>query len=225
MPERGLRLITNVVSETQELLDGLRRGDPLVLDQLYRKYRQPVMAAVRRRAGTLASAADVQDLVHEVFIKAFSFSGRRNYDRVRGYWPYLRGITHNTVIDWHRRRRCEPVLPGPDFAGADNALLDHWLTPPAPAPAPAPANEAMDDGTRTLLRDHLASLAPTLQQLHELRYHLDLSQAEVATRLGLSRQQVRTLEAKLRGSVRRALRRADGVRTLRRHQRDDLAAL
>ena len=58
-----------------------------------------------------------------------------------------------------------------------------------------------------------------------LRYHLDLSQAEVAARLGLSRQQVRTLEAKLRGSVRRALRRADGVRTLRRHQRDDLAAL
>jgi len=217
MPERGLRRITNVVSETQELLDGLRRGDPLVLDQLYRKYRQLVMAAVRRRAGTLASAADVQDLVHEVFIKAFSFSGRRNYDGVRGYWPYLRGITHNTAIDWRRRRRCEPVLPGPDFAGSDNALLDHWLAPPA--------NDAMDDGTRTLLRDHLAGLAPTLQQLHELRYHLDLSQAEVAARLGLSRQQVRTLEAKLRVSVRRALRRADGVRTLRRQQRDDLPPL
>jgi DNA-directed RNA polymerase specialized sigma24 family protein len=52
----------------------------------------------------------------------------------------------------------------------------------------------------------LRELAPELKAVHEKRYTLGLSQAEAAAALGITRQRLRTAEARLRDGLARALR-------------------
>jgi RNA polymerase sigma factor (sigma-70 family) len=183
-------------------LDGFRRGERKVLARVYSEHVEEVERFVRSfftsdyQKHRLASrSVDLEDLVQEIFTRAFSQTARLSFDVQRPYGPFLGALARNLVVDW-ARRRC-PEIPTEDierYAANLNSAADvPWA----------------DGETIRLVDDYVARLNPELREIHELRYVLNHTQEEACRALGLSRQQLRTREKHLRDGLRRALKRAE----------------
>jgi RNA polymerase sigma-70 factor (ECF subfamily) len=165
-------------------------------------YRLHVDCVERFVAARLAqarrfSAANLADLVQDVFLRAFSPSARMSYDGERDYVPFLLTIARNVLIDWLRRSSRE-------LADAEDleALTD--------ASAPSPTEEALfGPELVNATRSYVEGLTPELRGVHEQRFVKAEPQRSAAEALGVSRQNLRTLERKLVDGLRRSLRRAE----------------
>jgi RNA polymerase sigma-70 factor (ECF subfamily) len=179
-------------AEDRALLARFRRGDPAALERVYREHVDLIERVVQRGFHVIASDAhvpgasrdDVADAVQETFARAFAERARLAYDGLREYGPFLTTIARNLLVDRARKRGREVSL---EELGAD--IGDE------PAEDPEPF---ADSKTMKVVREFLAELTPELRGIHEERYVRGVSQEEAARNLGLSRQQVRTLEKKLR---------------------------
>jgi RNA polymerase sigma-70 factor (ECF subfamily) len=181
----------------RDVFNGFRAGRRDVLELIYRHNRCEVVVLVRlwlRRAGQL-SDANVADLVQDVFAKAFAENARRAYDGVRPYGPFLARIARNTVVDWLRARRRERRADVDFLLVADSATST--LEPPL-----------FPSHLLAVTQQFVSTLPSDLRGVHEYRFHADESQMRAARALGLSRQQLRTLERRLLAGLRRHLRDA-----------------
>jgi RNA polymerase sigma-70 factor (ECF subfamily) len=190
-----------------ELLVAFRRGEQSALETVYWAYVDGVtrtVQAVMNGFGT-ASAGTIQlgktelgDLVHEVFVRAFSPESRQRYDGKRPYGPYLGQIARNVVVDhWRLARRHVAI----DIAPLLEALsLETNVTGNAP-------ERWADPQTIAVVERYLAALEPDVRRVHEALYVQGLSQREAAAALGLGRQAVRGIEARLREGLRGELKR------------------
>jgi RNA polymerase sigma factor (sigma-70 family) len=185
----------------REFLDGFRRGERAVLAKVYAEYVDEVERFVRsyfasqhHRYRLAFRAVDLEDVVQEIFTRAFGQTARLAFDGDRPYGPFLGALARNLVFYWTRRRY-------PDFTSADAELV---ASTPAPE-AEAPWAEAE---TMRVVNDYIAQLSPELREIHELRYVACRTQQEACQALRLSRQQLRTREMHLRDGLRRALKRA-----------------
>jgi RNA polymerase sigma factor (sigma-70 family) len=182
-----------------ELLARYRRGDPGALAAVYRLYVTRVQRAVRRRLwrmghavpGLPECAVEEADLVQEVFARAFAPAARLRYDGLRDYDHYLFGIAGKLLADRARRRAREiPV---------DEAVLE----------AAAGPDEGLDHGPEVailgLVKRYLAGLPEALRAVHHARHDRGLSQRQAAAWLGVTRQNLRTLESQLHTGLRLAL--------------------
>lgn len=188
-----------------DLLRRFREGDREALAAVYREYVGAVaqtVAATLRRCGRDSShgdwkvvATEVPDLVQEVFVRAFDARARVRFDGTRLYGPFLGAIARHVVIDHLRRRYRQPVIeaapPGDErplvvLSGED---VD-------------PFGDAM---TAAVVARYVGNLPQDLREVHDALYVRGLSQREAAAALGLGRQVVRTLEARLREGLRLAL--------------------
>lgn len=183
-----------------ELLIAFRRGDRDALEKVYWAYVGRVEQLVLRRAlrGRSRRASDVADLVQEVFIRAFSERGRLGYDGLREYGPYLLTIARNVTINRARAEGREPALADSDVEMLEPAAEAHAEEDPPWA----------DPATMAVVEAFLASLPQPMRDLHHQRYVLGLPQREAATALSITRQQLRTVEDKLRRGLEQALRKA-----------------
>ena len=178
-----------------------RHGDRAALEAVYRHYVRLVETVVTQGtyvAGSRVFIGDVEqrkDLLQDIFARAFSERARLGFDGLREYRPYLLTLARNVMIDWARKRK--ETLPG-DI----DALVEQY------APADAPVAEMppwSDPATMQLVERYLQGLTEPTRRLHALRYEQGLSQDDAARTLGLSRQNVRTLEQKLRQGLADAL--------------------
>jgi RNA polymerase sigma-70 factor (ECF subfamily) len=192
-----------VFRDRAELLRRFRAGDPAALEEVYWAYVGKIDAIVRhgvvvpggRVGGSGGHRADLADLVQETFIRAFAPAARQAYDGLRDYGPYLFTVARHVVIDWGRRH-------GREIPTLDTDLEGLVETPGPSLPEESPAGEL------EIVRRYLEDLSPELRAVHQVRYEQGLSQREAADRLGVSRQQLRTLEDHLRTGLRRALKRS-----------------
>jgi len=182
-----------------ELLDGFRTGSRPVLEAVYWAYVEKVERTVRygfhRPGGARVPGvplADVPDLVQEVFARLFRETTRRAFDDRRELGPFLGTIARNVVMDWARKRGHTIV----EVAASVDDI-------PQENDSPGP-----DDALIRATESYLRALPPNLKQIHEQRYVLGRSQGDAARALGLTRQNVRTLEEKLRDGLKKALRKA-----------------
>ena len=188
------------------VLERFRRGEAAELEAIYRAYLRAVIRTVAkalRRYGGVARAyrrtvaAELPDLVQEVFARAFEPGTRQRFDGVREYGPYLGNIARNVVVDHLRRRRRWVVM--------DPALLASDPLTPVVICEPT---EALDDlQVLAVVNRYLTDLPSDLQRVHDAIYVQGLSQREAAKSLGLGRQVVRTLQSKLQKGLRRAIER------------------
>jgi RNA polymerase sigma factor (sigma-70 family) len=193
-----------ILRANRTLLERFRAGVPEVLGTVYWEYVRKVerlLSAgfeVRSRGTRVAGAChqpdDLADLAQEVFARAFSEKGRRGYDGLRDYGPYLYAIARNVLVDWARLRGREIPAPWRELE------MEIEMTPAMEDPAPwaAPA-------TMRVVEEYLAALAQDLREVHRLRHEEGLSQAQAAERLGVGRQTLRTLERRLRDGLAAAL--------------------
>jgi RNA polymerase sigma-70 factor (ECF subfamily) len=190
-----------------DLLRRFRRGERAALAHVYDCYVGVVESLIRRgfiaatgRSSThrVITHADLADLVQEVFVKAFAEPARCAYDGVREYRPFLIAIARNVLVD-HLRRHGREV---PVDILAIERLGDR--------DPPEPISEApwADAHTMRVVEHYLDRLSPHEHAVYVQRYVKCCSQLEAAAALGLSRQQLRTTEARLRRGLARELARA-----------------
>jgi RNA polymerase sigma factor (sigma-70 family) len=187
----------------REFLEQFRRGDRHALEQVYWFYVDRVERLVRSCLASVdvrepGSAANVEDVVQDVFARAFGPAARESYDGLRDYGPYLFTVARHSVADALRLSRREVL-----------ADLDNFASPATPGGENATGDDEQwaDASVMALVRSYVAGLAPDLRDLHHQRYVLGLSQDRAAAALGISRQNVRTLEKKLRVGLIRELKR------------------
>jgi RNA polymerase sigma factor (sigma-70 family) len=184
-----------------DLLRRFRAGDQAALDLVYRTYLSRVTAIVRSglrwsRGGACRPPVwAAMDLVHDVYLRAFAPAARMSFDGLRDYGPYLFAVARNVMIDWARRE--------------DREIPTDWQHMETLAEAVAETRSPDPHGDPQLswvVRRYLDELEPALRAVHDVRYQRGLSQREAAQAIGLSRQELRTLEARLHAGLRRAIK-------------------
>jgi RNA polymerase sigma factor (sigma-70 family) len=182
-----------LLSTNNDVLLGFRAGDTGVLARIYRYYLGHVRGAIRaaiarRRPGT---AFNLDDLVQEVFARAFTASARQGYDGVRPYGPYLSAISRNIVAAQAQQVGREVV--------ADPERMVSL--------ASDPASDLTQSEARTCaqLARLVGGLPPDLRAVYAIRFEAGQSQRDACTALGVTRQSLRTLERKLVDGMRRRL--------------------
>jgi RNA polymerase sigma factor (sigma-70 family) len=190
---RWTRSHVPVFFEKRVCLERFRAGDRAALAEVYRYYYEDVHRLARSgfitrkgaRAAGMRHEADRLDFVQDVFVKAFATSARTSYDGARPYRPFLLQIARNLRVD--RLRQAGRVLDEIELSIESTEVDLHWSQL---------LNEA---------GSFLGSLRGDVQTVAQLRFVEELSQVDVAERLGITRRRVRTLEGRLLGSVRRHL--------------------
>ena len=187
----------------QGLLRGFRAGERAALAEVYRCHAEEVALYLRRgfsfRAGAdvhrfvgYGGASDLHDVLQETFRRAFEPAARARYDGLRPYAPYLKTIARNLVLQGFRRQQTR----FPRFGDLDDLNVEE-IDVDGPVPLD-PELELQGRQVQQVVQAFLALLAPDERELLRLRFSEGLSQRDVAERLGLGRQLVRTREARLR---------------------------
>jgi RNA polymerase sigma-70 factor (ECF subfamily) len=145
----------------------------LDFDALYRDARDDVFAYT---ATLLRDRAAAEDVTAQAFERAYK--RRSGFDARRGTpRAWLFGIARNAALDELRRRK----------RAATAELI------PGPAPQPGPDEAAEAAAERDAVRRALGSLAARDRELIALKYHAELSNAEIAAVLGVSASNAGTL--------------------------------
>jgi RNA polymerase sigma factor (sigma-70 family) len=186
--------------ENAALLALFRDGDRDALATVYWRYVDKVERLLRAGcvatprspvAGVGGSPADLEDLMQEVFERAFAPAARAAYDGSRPYAPYLFAIARNVLADWWRRQGREIPTDWPFFE--------------ATLVGTASDQPYADAATVAIVERFLHGLPADLRAVHEKRFVTGLSQREAAAALGIGRQVLRTLEARLTEMLRATL--------------------
>lgn len=173
--------VTGTVATAQQ---GSQQASWERFEQLYRCSRDDVFAYVATLLGDRSTAEDVTELAFER-----AYRRRRTFDRHRGEErAWLFGIARNAALDELRRRKRQATL-----------VLD----------PEDPAADAPDDGAdvalaRTVVRQALAQLPAREREIVALKFHAGLSNAELATVLGVSESNAGTLLHRTMEKLRKA---------------------
>jgi RNA polymerase sigma-70 factor, ECF subfamily len=175
--------------ELDQLLDGARKGDTILLGQLLERYRHYLALLARVQIGhRLQGKVDASDVVQEAFLNA-----ARNFDAFRGtceaeFVAWLRKILAARLADLLRRYlgakgrdiRLERELE--DGLDQSSARLDGGLM----APQATPSQQASRREQAVILADALSQLPDDYREILVLRHLEGLTFPEVAQRMGRS---------------------------------------
>lgn len=146
------------------LVGSIVNGDADAVRPLMERYRRPLAALLQRALGP---SADVDDVFQETWIRVVRSAHR--YDPEQRFSAWLFAIAWNLVKDrWSRRVAASDV---------DLATM--------PSPERSPEDRALDADRAARVRDVVARLPERLAQAILLRYFEELSEKEVAERLGI----------------------------------------
>jgi RNA polymerase sigma-70 factor (ECF subfamily) len=154
---------------------------------LYRSSRDDLYAYVLTLLRDRAAAEDVTAIAFER-----AFRRRRTFDRHRGdERGWLFGIARNAALDELRRRRRTATLVVDPEDISEDALAD--------------GTEEDEVVRRAAVREALAALAPRERELIALKFHAGLTNAELASVLGVSESNAGTLLHRAVQKLRRAV--------------------
>jgi RNA polymerase sigma-70 factor (ECF subfamily) len=153
---------------------------------LYRSSRDDLYAYVLTLLRDRSAAEDVTAIAFER-----AYRRRRTFDRHRGdERGWLFGIARNAALDELRRRRRTATLVVDPEDVSEDALSD---------------DDEDQVVRRATVREALASLAPRERELIALKFHAGLSNAELASVLGVSESNAGTLLHRAVQKLRRAV--------------------
>jgi RNA polymerase sigma-70 factor (ECF subfamily) len=127
---------------------------------------------------------EAEDIVQEALVRAWR--RRETLSAEERLWPWLARIVANEAMRVHSRRRWESPPETTAERGSEDALLTGL-----------PQRVDLDRG--------LARIDPAARELLRMRYALDLTQAEIAARLGLPEGTVKVRLHRARAQLRRSL--------------------
>lgn len=191
-------------------MQAFRRGEKAVLAEVYTMYAAPLFRRLMvgftvdvdgkpYRFAAVTSAFDLDDVVQETFVRAFSDSARASYDGVRPYRHYLAAIAKNLLVDRFRqaRRLAECFTAMASHERVREGLEERELEAEA---------RILNSELRSAYATFMASLDEPSRQLVRLRFESQASRQRVSEATGLSAMQIRAREKRLRGRLLRMLR-------------------
>jgi RNA polymerase sigma-70 factor (ECF subfamily) len=146
------------------LLAAIGNGDrERALPELYRRYERRIYGLGVHLLGDQGLA---EELVQETFLRVWRTADR--FDVARGSASsFIFAIARRLAIDLWRRPSSRPFQPEVEPDAAPDPAIDRLLL-------------------HLAVRDALDSLSEAHRQVLELSFHTDLTQAQVAARLGIS---------------------------------------
>jgi RNA polymerase sigma-70 factor (ECF subfamily) len=161
----------SLVCSDAELIQRTGAGDKTAFEKLYKRYARPVFGLALRRLGDRGRA---EDALQETFVSIWRSAGTYKPERGPGA-PWLYGVARNAIVD-RSRARAEPPAEVPDEptleAGPDERAEGAWL--------------------EWRIHRALETLPEREREVIALAYWGDLSQSEVAQRLGIPLGTVKT---------------------------------
>jgi RNA polymerase sigma factor (sigma-70 family) len=200
----------SLLTEDRRLLSRFRAGERESMEIVFRHYAPQLSALLVRglstRGGRIrpTSPFEIGAVVQEAFARAFTEKARASYDGAADYLQYLAAIARNELLNQQRSR---------EDAAEAQALelhLDSQLSGAAPVAAPPPSPEvaAEERELQGLVNTFLEAREPRERDVYRARFEQVMTQEEAAAALGLTRIQVRRVEAKLRRDLFAHLRAA-----------------
>lgn len=160
-------------------LKAFRAGQADVLTEIFLHYA-PTLRSVLYACG-LRTAADIDDALQSVFLRAFVPKARQDYSGLSPYGAYLKRIARNIVYDLHKSGRTRFETLQPDLAEQQSSDQD-WAKPDA----------RYDQAESEALRaQFLQRLEPPEPKVYALCFGKGLGEREAAAQLGFSRYQLR----------------------------------
>jgi RNA polymerase sigma-70 factor (ECF subfamily) len=155
---------------SQFLVDRAQEGDRSAFDELAERYRSRIVSLLRSRLGDhLRYRVDVEDLVQEVLLRAFSSFRQFQWSTDESLFRWLATIARNLVLEVARREKREMLLP------SDQDIVAEEVSPP----------HALARKERfARLRDAIESLDPAHRDVILLARIQRLPISEVADRIG-----------------------------------------
>jgi len=203
-----------IFSNDRDLLERFRRGDRAALAAVYERYVDDV-ATLARRGFTIESSGHVyvrgatgdgeRELTQETFVRAFGEKARLAYDGIGPYRPYLLRVTKNLMIDRYRAAQKEAKHVEHVESGVGD--IDALLATNAALPADEPEDDLDWKTQVAATAAYLATLDDESRGIITLRFEDELSQDEVAARIGCTRRRVRSVEARAQDELRVYLRK------------------
>src|SRR5262245_20180681 len=160
-----------LVCSDAELIQRTSAGDRDAYEKLYKRYARSVFGLALRRLGDRGRA---EDAVQETFASVWRSASTYKPERGPGA-PWLYGVARNAIVD-RSRARSEPPAELPD----------------EPSLEPSPEDRAEQAWTSWRVHRALEALPEREREVVTLAYWSDLSQSEVAARLGIPLGTVKT---------------------------------
>ncbi|MEZ5294469.1 MAG: sigma-70 family RNA polymerase sigma factor [Vicinamibacterales bacterium] len=160
------------------ILDGMRRGDDLAFEQVFRRYGARMLATARR---LLVNDEDARDAVQEAMLSAFKAVNRFEGGAQIGTW--LHRIVVNAALMRLRTRRRKPETGIDDLLPAFHADGHRIISAGEDA---CPERTLEQRQMLGLLRQCVNELPDTYRQVYVLRDVEELSSEEVAAAMGLT---------------------------------------
>lgn len=189
------------------LLEAFRAGEKWALERVYQHYAPTLIRYLRRgfsfdsrgrrlRFRGSASAYQIEDWLHDVFLRAFEASARSSYDGLRPYGAYLERIARNRVLDELRRKEHElrvEVEEGPESLPDEQGRLQN------------PETNVRDRQLQAHLEAFVQELPDRERSVYEARFVEGREQRDVAQQLRLTDSKVKTSEKRIRTGFRKFL--------------------
>jgi RNA polymerase sigma-70 factor (ECF subfamily) len=158
-------------SVEQEIIVGLQADDPGALETLFRAHYSSLCSYA---SGMVGSGGE--DIVQDVF--ANLWQSRRRLEVHTSLRAYLYRSVRNRVLNELRTRAAARAAAG------RSAIMS------SPDAGPDPLDIAIAAESAAVLRSAIANLPPRCRQVIELRWRHQLSHAEIAETLGITRKGV-----------------------------------
>lgn len=155
----------------KEALDGSQEA----FSQLMEKYRNPIHHHIYRM---VRDKRQVEDLVQEIFIKAFSSLSSYSTNYAFSTWLYK--IATNHTIDFLRRKKLSTLSIDQPLQTRDGEL-EYEL----PDSTYRPDRHIVEDQRRLLIQEAIDSLPPKYYRVIILRHQQEKSYEEIAQELDL----------------------------------------
>ena len=180
-------------STDSELIAAVRRGDTASFEPLVVRYQPRVFGTARRYA---RRESEVEDIVQEVFLKAFQKLASFRGDAPFEHW--LMRLTVRTCYDFLRAHQRNREAPMTDLSAEETDWLDRFVV----APDHAPENAA---GARQLVERVLALLPPEARLVITLLEIEEWSVKEISALTGWSVPLVKVRAFRARRAMRKCL--------------------
>jgi RNA polymerase sigma-70 factor (ECF subfamily) len=174
-------------TSTFTLLEKARNGDEDALSRAFDQYRRRLAVLIHFKLDPRESA-DVEDVLQETYLRAFRALDGFDYQSSGSFLRWLSSIADSVIVDRARyrgrERRAGDEVP---FRSASNPLG------PEPADSRTPSRLFAQEEALARLLGRLESLPPHYRDAILMAKIEGLSTAEMAERLGKSRDEVAQL--------------------------------
>ena len=179
-----------------DLVRAYLSGDGSAFDALSARYRDPLFFHVRK---IVREESAVEDLLQEIFTKAFENLDKYNHEYAFSTWLY-RIATNHTIDSLRKRKMVTHSIDAPIQSG------DGDLTRELPSSAPSPHDQLQKKERAAHIQKTIESLPEKYREVLRLRHFEEMSYQEISEQL---QQPIGTVKAQLfraRESLMKALK-------------------